>query len=491
MITTRRFAAACAALTFGLFAACKSSPFDDASRTISAEIVTADTTMMVGEQATFIAIAQYGFGPGIPDSVVWSSSDSDILTVVLQGNGRSGFVTARGAGQAWVHAVMNVDFEDSALVTVVGPGEVRFRTTIPSGARIHAAIGSDSLVRLLTATGTLFTVERAAVGTSSSSCNGAFGPSLDVSNGAFATGDECLIRHSAAGGPRWQLPLGDPEGGVAVAADEAAIVLHSIVDGGGATGAVVVSRVSSLGTELWRDTLRAVPQAQRSAAGIAVNGDIYVPWRPTADSGRLARITQAGAVRWDIPLPAGPRFTSPTPDSTRVIVTYLGGITAFDSAGGVLWSRQFTQDNPAATDSTAPSSAVLDRAGRVFVQTAAGLHAYSATGTPLWAADSLGAGAQAQAIGVGAPTVLTDSTVVVVVGGSRVCGVRPGLGVPRWCGPALGPGDVVGEVVIGFDLVMYAARSSGELVGMWNRIGAETSGWATEGGNHQRTRRRQ
>jgi hypothetical protein len=50
---------------------------------------------------------------------------------------------------------------------------------------------------------------------------------------------------------------------------------------------------------------------------------------------------------------------------------------------------------------------------------------------------------------------------------------------------------VVGGVVLGNDLVMYAVRSAGELVALWNRVGADVLGWPTEGGNHQRTRRRQ
>jgi hypothetical protein len=44
---------------------------------------------------------------------------------------------------------------------------------------------------------------------------------------------------------------------------------------------------------------------------------------------------------------------------------------------------------------------------------------------------------------------------------------------------------------MGPDLMMWVVRSPGELVGLWNRIGAETQGWPTEGGNHQRTRHRQ
>jgi PQQ-like domain len=473
-------------------AACGRSPFENLNETLSAEIVTGDTTLLVGEQVTYLAIAQYRLGAGVPDAVVWTSSDTTVATVLLQGNGQTGFVTARGEGQAWLRAVINVDFPDSALITVVGPGAVRLRLTVPADGRLHAAVGTDSLVRLVSASGMLHTVGRGVTGSSALSCNGAFGPSLDLSNGPYVTGDECLVRHSAAGGPRWTLPLGDADVGVAVAADEAAVVLHSVEDAGGGTGAVVVSRVAPAGNEVWRDTLRAMPLAQRSAAAVASNGDIYVPWRSTADSGRLARISTAGTVRWDVALPAEPRFTSPAPLGTQVLVTYLGGVTAFDTAaGGVLWSRQFAQNNPGATDSTAPSSPVVDRSGRIFIQTTAGLHAYDATGMPLWMADSLGAAAQGQSAGVGAPAVLSDSTVVVVVGGSRVCGVRPGLGVPRWCGASVGPGDVVGGVVMGPDLMMWVVRSPGELVGLWNRIGAETQGWPTEGGNHQRTRHRQ
>jgi hypothetical protein len=476
------------ALCLGLsLAGCTGSPFGNLGETLGAQIATGDTTLLVGDVASFTALALYRAGPGFPDSVVWTSSDESVVTVTalpdLQGR-----VSALGQGTAWVRALVNLDFLDSASVTVVANGEVRWRVPAPAGLALYAAVGSDSVIRVVDASGMLSLYDIAGdTDGPLPSCNGAFGPSLSAAT-VHVTGNECTRRHTDIGTIMWTVPIGDAGGGVAVFGDESSVILHSLVDGGGATGAVAVSRVSFEGAELWRDTLRALPLEQGAAPAIATNGDIFVAWRAPADSSWLTRLTAAGVERWTMPLPDWAQYTSPALGVNRIVVTHLGGVTEFDTAGAVVWSRQFTQDNPAATSQTAPSSAVISRAGTVYVQTVHGLHAYTAAGAPLWTADSLGGGSQTS--GVGAPAILSDTTVVVVVGGSRVCGVHPTQGTPRWCSPTLGAGDVWGGVSVGPDRSVYVMRSSGELIALWNGRGTEFAGWPTEGGNHDRSRRR-
>lgn len=485
-ITFRRRAAVALVLALPL-TACNDPPFGGVTQTIGAEMVTPDTTLIIGEATAFEALAIYGIGPGLPTAIEWTSSDSAVATVARLSDGR-GSVTARTPGGAWIRAFVNNAFSDSARVTVVGPGAVRWRVTAPAGLALYPAAGADSSVRVLAANGSLSAFDRTGGGgVPVTACGGRFGPSLDAASSAYLVGDACAVRLSATGSTIWSSSHGDPEGGLAIAADEAAVILHSLPDTGGTTGAVVVSRIGSIG-EVWRDTLQPVPVAQRSAPVIGANGDIYVTWNAPADGGWLTRLTATGTVRWTMPLPAAPRLTTPALDPTRVTVSYLGGVVVFDTAGPVLWSRQFVQDNPAATDSTAASSPVLSRAGNVYVQTIAGLHAYNSAGVPLWTADSLGTGSQTA--GVGAPAILTDTTVVVVVGGTRVCGVHPLQGVPRWCSPALGSGDLDGGVAVSPDRTIYVTRATGELIALWNRRGPEIAGWPAEGGNHQRTRRR-
>jgi hypothetical protein len=132
---------------------------------------------------------------------------------------------------------------------------------------------------------------------------------------------------------------------------------------------------------------------------------------------------------------------------------------------------------------------VLDRFGNVYVQTVRALHSYTLAGATRWTADSLGGGSPTA--GIGAPTVLTDTTVVIGRGGNRVCGVSGGTGIPRWCSESLtGAGDLLGGITVGADRTLLVTRTGGELIALWGATGLEGNAWSTEGGNHQRSRRR-
>jgi hypothetical protein len=488
-MTLSRSSACCAGIALtALFAGCSNEPFGGITDTISASIITPDTTLFVGQNAVFVPQAVYGLGPGFPSSIQWAVSDETKIRVTVL-NDLSGNVVALDTGSAWVYARINEDFLDSAKVDVVAPGLVRWRATVTGGPGLYPAVGLfDSLTRVSGPAGTLSTF--GLTGTpgpsATGTCNGYYGPSISGDGTAYLTGTDCTRRHATdVVGVMWTAAVGDPEGGLAIAANGDAVVLHS------EAGAVVLSRLAVLnGQEVWRDTLRAAGVVQQSSLAIAPNGNIYVAWRSEADSGWLSRITGDGQARWDELLPSFPGLSGPLVSTNRVVVTWRGGISVYDTAGGApVWTRQFTQDDPGAPGDVQASGAVLDRFGNLYVQTVRALHSYTLTGAVRWTADSLGGGSPTA--GVGTPTVLTDTTVVITRGGSRACGVSGGTGVPRWCSASLtGAGDLVGGVTVGVDRTLFLTRTGGELIALWGNTLPELNAWSTEGGDHQRTRRR-
>jgi hypothetical protein len=491
-MTLSRSTACCAGIALtAVVAACNNEPFGGITDTISASIITPDTTLFVDQNTVFVAQAVYGLGPGFPSSIQWAVSDDTKLRVNVL-NDLSGNVFALDTGTAWVYALINEDFFDSAMVTVVAPGMVRWRTTPTGGMSPYSAVGVlDSLVRVSGPGGVLSTFGLSGTGAlNAGTCNGSFGPSVADDGSTYVTGNDCTRRHATDLGVTWNAAVGDPEGSVAIALNGDAVVLHSE---GSAPGAVIVSRLAALnGAEVWRDTLSPVAVAQQSSLAIAPNGDVYVAWSAEGNAGRLSRITGGtGAPRWTEILPGWPKFVGPTiSGGNRILVTYQGGISVYDTAGGPpVWDRQFSEDDAGAPADVQPSAPVLDKFGNVYVQTVRALHSYTSAGAPRWTADSLGGGSQTA--GVGAPTVLTDTTVVIGRGGNRVCGVSGGTGVPRWCSALLtGAGDILGGATVAADRTLYVTRTGGELIALWNSTGAESTVWSTEGGNHQRTRRR-
>jgi hypothetical protein len=44
--------------------------------------------------------------------------------------------------------------------------------------------------------------------------------------------------------------------------------------------------------------------------------------------------------------------------------------------------------------------------------------------------------------------------------------------------------------MVGPDRTIYVTRTGGEVIALWSNTIAEFGSWSTEGGNHQRSRRR-
>lgn len=460
---------------------CEEGPFGGATCTYGAEITTGDTLIFQGETVVYTALAIYGIGPGVPQSIRWGASDTTVVEVDVQSDGTAD-VEALKEGTSWIIAFVNEEFRDSALVTVVLRGGARWENTyagVPTG--LYPAIGGDSLIRIVTGGGTpllRILAPESGGGTATASCFSAFGPSLGASDATYTSGPQCTRRHAQNGDSAWTAPVGGSAVGVAVAADGGAIAVTTDS----------VFRVSATGTVVW-----GVPAGGtlRTAPVIGPGGDVYVGWTVGgADS--VSRIALAGTPRWSAAVP-GLSAGSPAVTSTRLIFGRPGGIFAIDSAGVVAWDRSFSADNPAATATGATSSPVHDDV-TLFVQNEDALYAYGIGGSFVWVADSLGFGETDGP--VGAPVLLVDGTLVVPCtsgpGTRGVCGVRQFNGTRAWRSPVVA-GTVEG-LSVGGNGMIYATRTiaggGSQVAALWGRVGPVTSGWPAEGGNQQHRRRR-
>jgi len=475
-------------LTIGAGSACSSStpsceegPFGGATCTVGGEIVTGNSVLFNGEEINYSARALYGFGPGLPEIVLWTTSDPLVLDIEnLQNN--TARVTAIDTGSAWVFALINAEFEDSALVTVVVPGGTRWASTfsgVPVGR--YPAIGVDSMVRVVTGGANpllqSFTPD-SGVATTAASCFSTFGPSLGPVDMTFATGPDCTRRHARNGDPQWTAPAGNASLGVAVALDDGAVTVSGDS----------VYRIDTAGSIAWAMPLGGTPQ---TVPVIGPGGDVYVGWRAGgADS--VSRFATDGTPRWSIPVP-GLSAGTPAVSGGRLLFGRRGGLFALDSAGTIEWDRAFSDVNAAATATSETSSPVHDGV-TAFVQNEEALYSYALDGTFVWVADSLGYGTSSGP--VGAPVLLGDLTLVVPctapAGGRGVCTVQQVSGEIRWRSPTAS-GDVTG-LAVGADGTIFATRTlaggNSQLTALWARVAPMITGWPAEGGNQRHTRRR-
>lgn len=488
MPTPRGRAPLLIALTLGTMVACSSTqqpceqgPFGGGTCTIGGEITTGDAVLFVDEQIVYFAQAIYGFGPGLPNVVLWTTSDPTVVEVENLANNTAS-VTAVDTGTAWVYALINAEFSDSALVTVVVPGAMRWQSTfsgLPVGR--YPAIGADSIVRVTTGGGSpLLWLFQPDSGTSTSvaSCFSALGPSIGGSDVAVTTGPNCTRKHLAAGDDAWTAPVGDADLGLAIVADGGVITLSGDS----------VYRVSATGTVMWSQDLRGGPV---TAPVIGPGGDIYVGWSAGgADS--VSRFGIDSTPRWSVAVPGLSPGTPAVTSAGRLVFGRPGGMFSLDSSGALQWDRSFGDVNPAATATSQTSSPVHD--GLVaYIQNEDALYSYALDGTFLWVADSLGYGPSSGT--VGAPVLLGDLSLVVPcvapAGGRDVCAVRQVDGRLSWRSPpstASADGLAVGKDGIIFATQTLAGGSSA-LAALWARVAPMTTAWPAEGGNQQHTRR--
>jgi hypothetical protein len=450
--------------------------FNGVACTFSGQIVTPDTTLFKGETATFVAQAVYGLGPGQPSSIRWGTDNTRVVSIFTRTD-LTASVTAEDTGQALVVAVINEQFLDTAVVSVVPRGGPRWRVAFADEIGLQPALGPDSTIAVVTGGASpqlrVFGLDGTA-DPAVASCFSALGPSVGDDGDRYVTGDGCTRRQGATS---WTATVGNATTGVAVLSDGGVIT----------TDADSVYRLTSAGATSWSQPIGG---PARTAPVVMSNGDVYVGWHGNgADT--VSHFGSDGSPIWAVQVP-DLAVGTPAITGTRLIFSRLGGVFALDAAGTIGWDRGFQADLASATATGATSSPVVDDQGIVFVQNEDALFSYTTGGTFLWAADSLGYGPASGA--VGAPAVLYDGTIVVPCRngtGREVCAVRQTSGALVWRSQ-LGGGAVLG-IAVGENGMLYVTRTvdagGTELVSVWARGLPLDVAWSTEGGNPARTRR--
>lgn len=467
---------ACLVVVSISFLACNDATSID--QIVSVDVTPADTAILVGASVELEATVQFQSGPGVPGAVLWTVSDSNTVRLVTDSSANA---TVIGLTRGGVQVVAAVDgIADTANVTVVMRGDVRWATGWAQGGRGMTALDEQGRVYVIRGTSPHELTALDPTGTvlfSEPTCNaGLLSPSVTLDGAAYVTGTACTKRHEASGVEAWTQAEGDVEAGVAIAADGSVLVPHSFAD-------VYLSRFAVSGTEVWRDTLEiASGNDVTSAPAMASNGEIYLSWKGSGGFNWLSRFAPDGNLRWSVPISGQPTGTTPALVNDRIAVTHFGRLVVHDSTGALLWEQAFD-------GGSAISSPVIDAAGNYYVQSARRLLSYDSNGDLRWEADSLGC-AQGS-IFLGAPSLLVGNELVVACdypgSGTALCQVRTEDGSLTWRSPRVGM-SVRGSPTVAGGGTIYAAYDSG-VVALWNDIPPLTQGWPTEGGNMHRQRR--
>jgi hypothetical protein len=185
--------------------ACDEGPFGGATCTYGADVTTGDTLIFRGETVTYQAVAIYGVGPGVAQSIRWGASDSTVLKIDVLTDGTAE-VEGLKEGTSWIVAFVNEAFRDSAMVTVVVRAGDRWVNTYAGTRQATPALRTDSLVQVVTSGATpllrILAPSRASV--RHATCFSAFGRPGRLRHGIRP--DQCTpSRRSATarGPPRW------------------------------------------------------------------------------------------------------------------------------------------------------------------------------------------------------------------------------------------------------------------------------------------------
>ncbi|MGD8700071.1 MAG: hypothetical protein PVJ43_12315, partial [Gemmatimonadales bacterium] len=251
----QRHAGLVASVLVLLLLSCDSST--EPPKALSASIVPADTTIFAGDALTFQAVVEYESGPQPPDTVVWVVSDLEVLSLPVVQDGRA-TVTGSERGASYVIATINKTFVDSALVQVVRPGDTRWRVTVGATWQIPTpALDGQERVYVVHAgaDGRVLSAFKpdGILAYSVPTCPfSEMSPAVSVDGSAYVTGSGCTQRHAPDGSVDWTFSQGSWDGGVAVASDGSVVIVS---DEEPEWRNVVLSRISSEGIQLWRDTL--------------------------------------------------------------------------------------------------------------------------------------------------------------------------------------------------------------------------------------------
>jgi hypothetical protein len=441
-------------------------------RLLSVSLSPTDSTIFAGDALTYEAMAEYESGTRQPDSVKWTVSKPEVLSLTVEA-GASATVTGMERGEGFVVVEVDDQLVDSAQVTVVQPGDVRWVTDVSYGSYSGPAldawgrvfvVGGGNLTALSPLGEIVFSVPY---------CNWSeLSGSVLPDGTAYTTGNSCVQRHASDGSLVWQFDDGGTrKGGVAVTSSGGVTFLD--------TRGLDLYRLSATGAEVWRTPIAESALDQPPIApAIASNGDTYVPWDSTSTESRLSRVAGDGTLIWTVATSGRVRFASPALADNRIVLAYTsGGVAVFDTAAGAtLWEQYW--------GSTGASSPVIDGSGNIYVQSRAALVSYDAGGTLRWSADLL---ASSASWGIGAPTLLSNGTLVVECGG-EVCAVNASDGSLAWRSNMVA--NVIGSPAVAPDGTICVQSGEG-LVALWGRIPPLKEGWPTEGGGMGRMRSQQ
>ncbi len=462
-----------------LLLGCESST--EPPKALSASISPTDTTIFAGDALTFEAVVEYESGPAAPDTVVWVVRDPGVLSLQIEEDYRA-TVTGSERGTSLVIATINERFVDSALVQVVRPGDTRWRVTVGATWQIPTpALDGQERVYVVHngADGRVLSAFEpdGSLAYSVPTCPFSdMSPAVSGDGSAYVTGGwGCTQRHAPDGSVDWAFPLGSFDGGVAVASDGSVVL---VCDEEPEWRNVVLSRISSEGIELWRDTLGPSlgGNVQKSAPLVNSTGDIYVAWSDT-DGFWISRIGLSGVLVWRTALSGWSKRSTPALHGETVVVSYVNGVAGYDTMGALLWQR----GDPGGHT----SSPIIDPDGNIFIQSHSGLFSYDLQGNIRWSADSLGCYGCPQNAAA-APTLLLGGELVVPCD-RDVCSVDTSDGSLIWRTavdePFNSPPAVAsdGTIYVTTDQVLYA---------LWGQRPPLAEGWPTEGGNMGRLRRR-
>jgi hypothetical protein len=452
---------------------------------LSVSLTPTDSTIFVGDAVVYEAVAQYESGTRQPDSVTWTVSNPEVLSLTVEAGG-SARVVGLTRGEGYVLCEVEQGIADSAAVEVVQPGDVRWAAEIGgTGATSGPALDRTGRIYVSDWGGLGGLSAFAASGDplfSVASCRGSLTPSVTADGHVYTNGQMCVARHNTDGSQDWALPLGNFDGGIAVASDGSLVVLH----GGGVAELI---RVSVDGAVMWRDTLSPDPADQAalaSAPAIGANGDAYVAWsKDVFGPAWFSRVSADGTTIWTVPCIGWAHVVSPALVGDRAITTSrAGNLAVYDTSGVLLWARTWD------TTVGGVSSPVVDGEGNIYVQSQKTLISYGAAGNLRWSADSLRC--TSCGFNVAAPTLLVGGQLLVQcdssdISGVALCTVDSDDGSLVWRSTFTG---VSGSPAVAADGAIYVTTDA-ELLALWNVVGPLTEGWPTEGGGMGRLRRQQ
>ena len=486
-----RRTAACALIAFGL--GCQGGFEDFSILYFGVEIRTDDSVVVRERTQLLIAVAPCSLPSDcllLSSQVQWASANPARATVSAQG------LVAAGPDTGGVYIKVTFEpFVDSQFIRVVDRGSPRWRVELSGTVSAAAASigfadtattvlvvhgggsGSGRLRRLNLDGEQVWDVATCPAGNVAPSSAGVI----------VVSGPDCTRAHAPAGGIELWSSGGLGDAGSAQRRVNGWIVPHIVASAGvGQPEALVLSRISSTGAEVRRDTVftaaSIVPPSLTPA--IAADGATLLAW---VDGGVpvLGAVDSLGATQFLDTLASYPvgRSVSFGMNGTILIGTD-DGLFAFDAGGVAAWSAGQAGD--------LVSTPAGDTEGNVYVLTAGGLVSYTSSGQQRWLADSLGSAAA----GVSpAPVVLNNGELLAVCKGNRfLCWVARGTGVVLGS-MDLGAQTLATPVVADDGTVIVVLGNVGQsgtglpaLVAVYGREGPLSVGWPAEGRTSSRSR---